>query len=275
MKRIFLAWVPIGHSIYAEIENRIPSFNRQSADFHWLIQSLSLLLEAAEIFEMPHFAKQVQDTLASFHHANTSHYPLSHLNSDIAAMKDAFHEVTERYRKLAGPNAPSVRVQDFFTPLELGLAHFAAEKTKELHPLLFKGGSIEVPSEQYSSLLASLIHVYYYLIDQSLESTEDRVRSGKKPGGTITTYFGKRTNTLGRTELKIVIQDDGLGFDPLNFSGIQSLGPRIQVPHSTIEKLGGTLEVLAKLGKGTFIHVSIPWLDTPLLPQIESPGSLD
>ena len=157
--------------------------------------------------------------------------------------------------------------------------------------LVVEGATTELDRSLIEAIKDPLIHLLRNAVDHGISSPEDRIKSGKPPTGTVTL-------TAAHTEGHIVITvgDDGRGIDPNhvrqaaikrgliseeraaqlndeeaidiifqpNLSTAETLtevsgrGVGMDVVRTNVEKLGGTVFVESRLGRGTVFRVTLP-----------------
>ncbi len=158
--------------------------------------------------------------------------------------------------------------------------------------LIVKGSTIEIDRRILEELKDPFIHILRNCIDHGLEKPEDRVKSKKPRGGTISILISQ----LSGKEVEILIMDDGRGIDAskvrevavkkgvisqakadaldeqealmLIFQSEVSTSPIITdlsgrglglpIVREKVEKLGGTIAIETKVGEGTTFRIVLP-----------------
>lgn len=166
--------------------------------------------------------------------------------------------------------------------------------------LMITGKDVEVDKSIIEAIGDPLLHLVRNSLDHGIEQPDARVRQGKKPIGTIAL---EASHQAGR--VLIVVRDDGAGIDPARlrakavakrilsndqaaalsdqdavnlifhpgFSTAESItdvsgrGVGMDVVKSNITRLGGTVEVLSEVGRGTTILVKLP-LTLAIIPSL-------
>jgi len=164
----------------------------------------------------------------------------------------------------------------------------SAQLNKDVHLSLI-GEETEVDKTVLERLSDPLVHIVRNSLDHGLESTEDRMKSGKDLKGSIELMAYHEGN-----KLIIQITDDGKGIDPniifnkacekgvipetaqmseseilqLIFhpgfstkeqvSEVSGRGVGMDVVKTNIEDLGGEVKLMSKLGEGTSIKIILP-----------------
>lgn len=158
--------------------------------------------------------------------------------------------------------------------------------------LILQGGEVEIDRRVLDEMKDAFIHLVRNSIDHGIETPEERRRSGKSPRGRITIGISQ----LAGGSVEIGISDDGAGIrvadvrstatqsgfrsptesgapgesDPLGWifesgfstaaerSGISGRGLGLAIVRETVEKLGGTISVETRAGRGTSFRVTAP-----------------
>lgn len=158
--------------------------------------------------------------------------------------------------------------------------------------LIVKGSTIEIDRRILEELKDPFIHILRNCIDHGLEKPEERVKSKKPRGGTISILISQ----LSGKEVEILIMDDGRGIDAtkvrevavkkgvisrakadaldeqealmLIFQSEVSTSPIITdlsgrglglpIVREKVEKLGGTIAIETKVGEGTTFRITLP-----------------
>lgn len=83
---------------------------------------------------------------------------------------------------------------------------------KNIKPIIFKGENFLLPSKNYQPLTDSFVHLIRNAIDHSLETPEERTKSGK-PAQASLFITTKTYNTQGKKWAQIAFSDDGKGLN--------------------------------------------------------------
>lgn len=184
-------------------------------------------------------------------------------------------------------------IQSFFEPYNEIVQKVASLDGKAVQSLRFEGGELAILPESYERLFATFVHAYRNAIDHGIEFPSIRAERGKEEAGLLVTRFIREKDLL-----RIEIQDDGGGIDPLRIrtrleaKGIShshesdeeviqhvfdsSFSTREQVTEisgrgvgmdaikSAAEALGGKCRVKSVVGEGTLLTVEVPWIDDSL-----------
>jgi len=155
------------------------------------------------------------------------------------------------------------------------------------------GGNIKVDRKILDALMDPLFHIVRNAVDHGIESPTERRKKGKEEIGLITI----EAIQIG-SHIRISVSDDGKGINPLeiiekavekgilpknkkyNYSwndvvyalttpgfttkksitGISGRGVGLDVVKAKVEELGGRLNIISEVGKGTKIILDIPFL---------------
>jgi signal transduction histidine kinase len=214
-------------------------------------------------------------------------------------------DVLKRWcRELETPTKASVVSQEIFRDylcesVEDLLGHLT-EETQKLAALLGKkvlplglyGNSVRLLPEFYQGVISNLIHCIRNAVDHGLEPEAERVELGKSPSGvidiTVSVVKGKR----GRSEVQIVIEDDGRGINEKKLRSkhpkgtlatrdevllsifedgfstkdevttISGMGVGMSALKAEVEKLGGSVAVESEPLKGTKILLTMPKINS-------------
>ena len=157
--------------------------------------------------------------------------------------------------------------------------------------VITSGEETELDRTIIESLSDPLTHLVRNCADHGIESPEDRIRQGKRPEGTI-----QLTAKKSGGQVIVNVRDDGKGIDPKQIvskaiqngvidhesanqlrdqdalrlifepgfstaetvSNISGRGVGMDVVRSTVEKLGGTIDVESGIGEGTSVVIHLP-----------------
>ena len=166
--------------------------------------------------------------------------------------------------------------------------------------LVIRGDKTELDKRMIDELGDPLIHMVRNSADHGIEPPEDREKAGKPKQGSITLDAFHRGN-----QVVVQVQDDGRGLDPEKLKAkaiskgiitpeeaerltrqqafqliwepgfstaekvteISGRGMGMDIVHSKLEKLNGSVELDSQLGQGTTITVKLP-LTIAILPSL-------
>lgn len=140
------------------------------------------------------------------------------------------------------------------------------ELGKELE-LIIEGEDTELDRTVISELGEPLVHLLRNAADHGIESTADRIALGKSKVGLV-----KITAYQEGNRVVINVSDDGKGIKPENiglifnagFSTVEKLtsisgrGVGMDVVKQKISSLGGTIDVISEINKGTTFVIKLP-----------------
>jgi two-component system, chemotaxis family, sensor kinase CheA len=185
----------------------------------------------------------------------------------------------------------AVPVREIFANFNLQLQELADRSGKMVNNCLFVGENFVVLPEKYEGVVSSLVHVARNIIDHAIDEPEVRAQFGKLPKGYITV----QTEKVG-DNFTITISDDGNGIDTDilriklaeridqreldaksdeeliqhifddnistkdSVSELSGRGVGMSAVKSEVEKLGGKVLVKSQLGKGTQLHMTMPFI---------------
>ncbi|MCB9063186.1 MAG: Hpt domain-containing protein [Halobacteriovoraceae bacterium] len=173
------------------------------------------------------------------------------------------------------------------------IQNLAQQLGKKVKPLIINGGETRVIPELYNDLFSSLVHAFRNSIDHGIELPEIRESNGKLEEGQLSLTISKIPDLNGNEELLILLEDDGKGIDPdVIRSLVKNKNPELAQKESDEEiiqhvfdaslstneevtdlsgrgvgmdaiknitvKMGGTVEVRSKVGKGTINIIRVP-----------------
>lgn len=191
-------------------------------------------------------------------------------------------------------------ILDSFQAYDELVKDIAERQNKQLKPITFIRGNLEIQTKSYQPLFSTLIHAFRNAVDHGIESPHVRKQRGKDPQGQITVTFdrvrGQGPGRPHRKDLKIVIQDDGHGIAPdhirkklaslgrqqeaenpneegiiqyifesgfttnTHVNEISGRGVGMDVIASEVKKLCGKIHVKSTSGKGTTLTIQVPYL---------------
>lgn len=171
------------------------------------------------------------------------------------------------------------------------IANVALNQGKEVNPLVITGAKTLVDPMKYHDFAKTLVHVFRNAVAHGLETPEERLAAGKEIAG----YIGCDLQEDG-ANLVVTIADDGRGIDDSTIrqlavakgicteeaacslteaevvqlifgdgfssvaaaSELSGRGVGLSAVKYEAEKLGGTIEVLTAVGKGTRFLFTLP-----------------
>ena len=217
-------------------------------------------------------------------------------NSEIKKLNlESFTKSTRQLRKLTDElqdivmSLRMVPVSGIFQKMKRIVRDMGKELNKDVELILI-GDDTEVDKTIVDGISDPIMHLVRNAMDHGIESTEERIRKGKNPKGTIEL---SASNTGG--EIHIAVEDDGKGFDQEKilakakskglllkpeseytakevyqllmlpgFSTNETVteysgrGVGMDVVKSNVEKVGGTVVLDSKQDKGTAVTFKIP-----------------
>ncbi len=174
------------------------------------------------------------------------------------------------------------------------IARDAAYHSGKSIELLTAGEDVLVERATAEALADPLMHMVRNAIDHGIESVEERARAGKPASG-ILRVEARRAGA----ELVIELSDDGRGLDPQRLTraaierglipattilsdedayalifrpgfttativtGLSGRGVGMDVVHSSVEALGGSVDISSTLGRGTTFTIRLPFRTQP------------
>ncbi|RLF60304.1 MAG: chemotaxis protein CheA [Thermoplasmata archaeon] len=166
----------------------------------------------------------------------------------------------------------------------------AKEEGKKIN-LIIEGKEIELDRTVLDEIGDPLVHLLRNSVDHGIETPEERIKAGKSETGTIKLVAMREKN-----HVKIIVEDDGRGIDPekvkkkavergiiteeeasklddneaINLiftpgfstadkvTGVSGRGVGMDVVKSKINSLGGSVDIVSQVGKGTKITLTLP-----------------
>lgn len=205
--------------------------------------------------------------------------------------KNATEQVYEKYVE----NIMSVPIENCFNYFKEETYYWANSYGKQIMPIKITGGKTPVIADDYAMLIRSFSHICRNFIDHGLGDNEDREAAGKNPKGSIGVNISVEDKASKNPMLKIVIKDDGAGIDPARIrrkmkevspevdltdvsdsdviqnifnygfstttviSQISGNGIGLSALKEEAEKLGGSVYVESKVGKGCSFYITVPY----------------
>lgn len=183
---------------------------------------------------------------------------------------------------------PSAMALQAFPRMVRDLCHSQGKQAN----LVLRGEDVEVDKRVLEEMKDPLTHLLRNCVDHGLELSEERVRKGKPPAGTLAVTVAQS----GSRTVRIEVSDDGAGIDPaavvaaalrmglvtreeaegldrkavlqLVFASSLSTSPEVTrisgrglglaIVREKVEKLGGSVEVETERGRGTTIRMLLP-----------------
>lgn len=182
-----------------------------------------------------------------------------------------------------------ITLSELFTRLPFAAAVTAEKLGKKIKPMVIEGGSQKVVPDRLMPLAEACIHIVNNMVDHGIEYPYEREAIQKPPEGTLGLSINVEKSTL-----TLVFQDDGRGINTrevervaksrglvpegrsLQASEVYALlfedgfstkgdvsptsgrGVGLAAVRAEVSRLGGSIEVRSKLGKGTAFEISIP-----------------
>ncbi len=157
-------------------------------------------------------------------------------------------------------------IGNIFNEITRVVKDLSRQQGKTIH-LDLEGREVELDKTIIEAIKDPLIRLVGDAVGHGIEAPEDRERSGKKNEGEIKI---KAFHDAG--QVNIVISDDGRGFDAKKIADIPGRGAGMDAVTSSVEGLGGVIELDSMPGKGTDIQIKLP-LTLAIIPsQITSIG---
>lgn len=168
-------------------------------------------------------------------------------------------------------------------------AGLADKLGKRLHPMLVEGGDYLVIPDRYRQFADTMVHLIRNAVDHGVETPAEREAAGKDSYGTIRVQLEQDG---GRNVVRV--SDDGRGIDPAqveqkakrlgllapghSFSEAQLMqflfhhgfstaaglgevsgrGVGLGAVKAEIDRIGGTIQIHSRLGRGTTFEISLP-----------------
>lgn len=185
----------------------------------------------------------------------------------------------------------AVPIRETFANFDMQLQELADRAGKMVNHCLFLGENFVILPDKYENVITSLGHVARNIIDHAIDEPDIRKQFGKLPKGYITVNT-ERTDD----KFTITITDDGNGIDTDvlrlklsdyidpeilastsddeiiqhifddNFSTKDTIsetsgrGVGMSAVKAEVEKLGGSIYVQSTIGKGTSLHIALPFI---------------
>ncbi|MFN7903761.1 MAG: ATP-binding protein [Pseudobdellovibrionaceae bacterium] len=112
-----------------------------------------------------------------------------------------------------------VKAEIFFEPYRELTDQLAKKLGKSLKPLMIQDHQIRIPTEPYSQIFGTFVHLIRNAVDHGIETREERLQAGKSEDGQLKIQIQKQLNEhleltsfpQSQELLKITIEDDGKG----------------------------------------------------------------
>jgi len=183
----------------------------------------------------------------------------------------------------------TVPFRDLFVRFPDLAASLAERLGKTIHPVLVEGGDFPVLPEKFTALTDVLGHLVRNLVDHGIEPSFQREAAGKDPAGMIQIKINREAGALF-----LVFSDDGRGVDLVKVESkarelgllrpgdrpsdeqlldflfapgfstatevteVSGRGVGLDAVRQEVQRLGGTLTVNTRLGRGTSFDILIP-----------------
>ncbi|MGB1009370.1 MAG: hybrid sensor histidine kinase/response regulator [Thiolinea sp.] len=232
-------------------------------------------------------------------------YSTTSLLTEAAAdSREMAHELQNNIRKLTDALYQQQRVQRQLSEAVLGLrltpvgelvprseriVRETCRKTGKQVDIDIQGQELQADTDIVKGLTEPLLHLLRNAVDHGIETTEQRLASGKPETGSIKLHFSQAGN-----HVTLVVQDDGAGMDPQQIrqralkrgllsaeqqlsddallrlvllpgfstrdevSEVSGRGVGMDVVQAAIEKLRGTLRISSTPGQGTTFTLNLP-----------------
>jgi len=157
------------------------------------------------------------------------------INQISTAIDSAYHQVRNT---LTGLLRSSATDDDLFRNLSSSLADFDKNCDCQAELNIIDPTALEFPSEIQTQIL--------HVIREALSNVKQHARANHVK------IQVERVNGMAR----FVVEDDGIGFDPLSQIGNNHFG--LQIMQTRIERSGGNFQVVSVLQEGTRVMVTFP-----------------
>ena len=185
-------------------------------------------------------------------------------------------------------------ISHFFFHYNEIIQNIAQKKGKKIAEIGYIGDDIRVAPEHYKRIFESFVHVFFNIVEYSMEVPSVRRQKNKNETGRIVVKF-ERIKKEKSDNLYIIVQDDGMGIDPdpirknlektekkddikkkddheiiqyifneklLNKN--DSYGTGMDILASETRKIGGNLIIQSALNKKTILIVKVPYISGEL-----------
>ncbi len=249
------------------------------------IKELSLVLKKDYFSEL----RKISDILGErwLHEADCISVPKSHYRKIEAWIRQQHPDDKGLAATLARYRREPFR--ELFLRFPEMASSLAERLGKKIHPLMIEGGDFPVIPERYQKLAAILVHLLLNALDHGIEPPNEREDSGKPATGSLRI---KLERDAGR--IKVAISDDGRGIDCIKvrqraselgldisrlddsdastmqvlfhqgysttstISDISGRGIGLAAVKAEIDRIGASIQVHSRLGRGTTFEITIP-----------------
>lgn len=177
-------------------------------------------------------------------------------------------------------------VERVFNRFPRMIRDLANDLGKEIE-LIIEGEETELDRTVIDEIGEPLVHLIRNAADHGIESTEDRIKAGKNPKGTVKLIAYQEGNKaiikieddgkgLNVEKIKLKAQNMGINIDGMSDSDLKNLiflqgfstsdkvtdvsgrGVGMDVVKTKVSSIGGIIEIQSELGKGTSIIIRLP-----------------
>jgi two-component system chemotaxis sensor kinase CheA len=218
--------------------------------------------------------------------------------SGISIPRDSYHKLLAYVRKKTPQDPKLILYLDSFRKVSLAELFsrlpFAASATaerlgKKVAPMTISGGGQKLVPDGFQALAESCVHIVNNMVDHGIEYPYEREALQKNPEGRLELVI-----SVEKGVMLLEFKDDGRGINPreieriarekglipegrnlqnselydfLFFDGfstrkevttVSGRGVGLAAVHAEVAKLGGTIEVRSRLGKGSSFELTIP-----------------
>lgn len=216
----------------------------------------------------------------------------------VSVPRDAYYKIIKYVQKNYPKESRLLHYLEFYRKVPLSelfarlpvIANATAQKLgKQLAPMVIQGGDLRVLPEKYSPLAESCVHLINNMIDHGIEYAYEREAYQKIPAGKLELLI-----SVDKTHILLEFKDDGKGINAKDLaeramekgkiergkkyaeseilklvfvdgfstkkdaSMVSGRGIGLSVVKKEVERLGGTIDVRSRLGKGTVFEIALP-----------------
>ena len=199
------------------------------------VRALARALTLAEQAERRRLAEVLHDGLQQILHGAQIHLSIGDVERAEALLDEAIQTARSLSHELAPPVLEGRDISELF--------EWLAERKRLLYGLEvdFDGGGVSVPGEGVGVLLYRVLREL--LFNVSKHAGTGRVRVWAEP-------------CVGC--VRVVVEDDGRGFDPSQPPGLSGTGLGLASVRERLEAVGGRVAVASAPGAGTKVTVEVP-----------------
>lgn len=182
-----------------------------------------------------------------------------------------------------------ITISELFSRLAFAASMTAEKLGKKIKPMVIEGGNLKIVPDRFFPLVEACIHIVNNMVDHGIEYPFEREAMQKMPEGTLSLSI-----SVEKSNVHLVFQDDGRGINTreieriakqrglvpegrsLQSSELYALlfedgfstktevtatsgrGVGLAAVREEVQKLGGSIEIRSKLGKGTAFEITIP-----------------